>query len=500
MAKYLQQLLGAQEPMFSTTIRQLEKMVGHKSVDVRYIADITARAHQVMRQIGLDVADTTEHELYSALNANAHTHELFLNTDDVGLVIHGQTVSLNLEDIQENATRTFEHRMTEHMKCQLKHGLTSRYVAADGDDEVTIEELVAQAGLSVCDMTEYHEHKQHGMPSSQSNPPSILCIGDIFTDAFIKLSPDVAKVSKDGAGQSWLNIPFGGRPPYEEVEIVQSVGPSPNAAVSCARLGLKSSLMSWLGTDKAGADSLAYLSQQHVDTRLVAQKRGALSNYYYVLRLGAERTILTKDEDYDYKWHAPSQVPDWVYIASISGESWGLHEALLEYLLENPTIKFVIQPGTFHFEWGAKKMAALYKRAEMVILNREEAMMITGKGHESVAELAAALHGLGPRNVVITDGTDGSYASFDGRLLKMPNYPDPAPPYDRTGAGDAFASTIVAALALGNSFETALLWAPINSMSVVQKLGAQAGLIDVKSIETYIKQAPEWYRPEEVKE
>ena len=64
-----------------------------------------------------------------------------MNTDDVGLVIHGQTVSLNLEDIQENATRTFEHRMTEHMKCQLKHGLTSRYVAADGDDEVTIEEL-----------------------------------------------------------------------------------------------------------------------------------------------------------------------------------------------------------------------------------------------------------------------------------------------------------------------------------------------------------------------
>ena len=108
------------------------------------------------------------------------------------------------------------------------------------------------------------------------------------------------------------------------------------------------------------------------------------------------------------------------------------------------------------------KRQALYKRAEMVILNREEAMMITGKGHESVAELAAALHGLGPRNVVITDGPDGSYASFDGRLLKMPNYPDPAPPYDRTGAGDAFASTIVAALALGNSFETALLWAPIN--------------------------------------
>jgi sugar/nucleoside kinase (ribokinase family) len=497
MAKYLQQLLGAQEPVFSTTVRQLEKMVGHAGVDVRYIADITTRAHQVMRQIGLDVADTTEQELYAALCANVHNHELFALTDDVGIVIHGQVVSFNFEDIQENVSRDYSERMTEHMKCQLKHGLMSRYVAADGDDEVAIEELVSQAGLSVCDLTEYHEHKQQlaTLPS-----PRILFIGDIFTDAFIKLDPSVAHVDKDSNGQAWLNIPFGGRPPYEEVEIVQSVGPAPNAAVSCARLGLKSSLMSWLGSDKAGADSMAYLSQQRVDTTLVTQKKNAKSNYYYVLRLGAERTILTKDEDYSYTWRVPHDVPDWVYIASISGESWDLHEALLKYLNEHQAVKFVIQPGTFHFEWGAAKMAALYRRAEIVILNREEAMMITGKGHESITELAVALHDLGPKKVVITDGPDGSYASYDGKLLKMPNYPDPAPPYDRTGAGDAFASTVVAALALGNSFETALMWAPINSMSVVQKLGAQAGLLDIKTIETYIKNAPEWYRPEEIEQ
>jgi ribokinase len=85
-------------------------------------------------------------------------------------------------------------------------------------------------------------------------------------------------------------------------------------------------------------------------------------------------------------------------------------------------------------------------------------------------------------------------------MVQIPNYPDPAPPLDRTGAGDAFASTIVAALAQGESIETALSWAPINSMSVVQKLGAQAGLLERKEVEKYLAEAPEWYKAEEYKQ
>jgi ribokinase len=77
----------------------------------------------------------------------------------------------------------------------------------------------------------------------------------------------------------------------------------------------------------------------------------------------------------------------------------------------------------------------------------------------------------------------------------MPLYPDPAPPVDRTGAGDSFASTFVAALIKGNSIEGALQWAPINSMSVVQKVGAQAGLLTEKQLEEFLRHAPEGYHP-----
>jgi ribokinase len=78
----------------------------------------------------------------------------------------------------------------------------------------------------------------------------------------------------------------------------------------------------------------------------------------------------------------------------------------------------------------------------------------------------------------------------------MPIYPDPGPPVDRTGAGDAFTSTFVAAIIKGNSIEGALQWAPINSMSVVQKVGAQAGLLSEKELEDYLKDSPDWYHPD----
>jgi sugar/nucleoside kinase (ribokinase family) len=106
------------------------------------------------------------------------------------------------------------------------------------------------------------------------------------------------------------------------------------------------------------------------------------------------------------------------------------------------------------------------------------------------------LHAIGPKTVVITDGPAGAYASDGQNRLKMPPYPDPAPPFERTGAGDAFASTFVAAIMKGANIEGALQWAPINSMNVVQNVGAQKGLLTEKEIGELLQKAPDWYKPE----
>jgi sugar/nucleoside kinase (ribokinase family) len=77
-------------------------------------------------------------------------------------------------------------------------------------------------------------------------------------------------------------------------------------------------------------------------------------------------------------------------------------------------------------------------------------------------------------------------------------YPDPGPPVDRTGAGDSFSSTFTSALVMGKSIKEALMMGPINSMSVVQHIGAQAGHLTLPEIEKYLEDAPEDYKPEKI--
>lgn len=327
------------------------------------------------------------------------------------------------------------------------------------------------------------------------NKPHMLCIGDIITDDFIKLSEDYAEVTTDDKGYKRLSFEMGAKLPYERADKVKAVECSPNAAVSMTRLGLSTSLMSWLSDDQAGQEMVEYLKDQAVGVDDLVIEPGKKSNYHYVLRYGANRTKLQKYEDYKYEWQEPSQKPDWLYLGALGEKTWPLHESILKYLDENPTVKLAFQPGMYHLAWGAEKMAPFYKKAEIVVINREETARITDKDRGDIAGLIQGMHDLGVTVSVITDGPAGAYASDGQKTLFMPIYPDPKEPYDRTGAGDAFASTLTAALALGESLETALTWAPINSMNVSQYIGAQEGLLSRDRLNEFLRAAPADYQP-----
>ncbi len=333
-----------------------------------------------------------------------------------------------------------------------------------------------------------------------NNLPHILAIGDIISDAFIKLSEEHAEVITDEKGYKRLSFELGAKLPYDHVDIVEAVECSPNAAVSMSRLGLDVSLMSWLGDDAPGKGMIDYLKTQNVGTDELVVEEGMKSNYHYVLRYGADRTKLQKFEDYSYKWKEPTQRPDWIYLGVLGEKTWPLHEAILDYLVQNPDIKLALQPGMYHFMWGTEKMAPFYKRAEIVVMNREEAAEVTGKDRGNVTDLISGLHDLGVKVAVVTDGPEGAYASEGKGTVFMPIYPDIKKPYDRTGAGDAFASTLTAALALGENLETALSWAPINSMNVSQYIGAQIGLLTKEKLEKYLAEAPGDYQPTTLEE
>lgn len=325
----------------------------------------------------------------------------------------------------------------------------------------------------------------------------ILAVGDVVTDAFIKLLDDDERVEHRDDGL-WLAIPFGTKVPFDHAEVVEGVGNAGNAAVAFARLGLDSGLLSNVGDDQYARDIIASQEKNGVDTRFIHMNRGKKSNYHYVLWYKEERTILIKHEEYDYRWphFRIIDIPEWIYFSSVSQHALEYHDQLAAWLERHPPVKLAFNPGTFQIEAGVHRLKRIYARTEILSVNREEAVAVSGGSHDDIHGLFDRLHDLGPKTILISDGPKGAYASDGQNRYKMPIYPDPKPPYERTGAGDAFGSTFVAAIAHGADIQGALLWAPINSMSVVQKVGAQAGLLNEHQIEHLLRTAPASYHPQ----
>lgn len=327
----------------------------------------------------------------------------------------------------------------------------------------------------------------------------VLSIGDVVTDCFIDLVDKYEYVEQSEKGPI-LNIPLGKKIPYDHAQIVEGVGNAANGAVSFARLGLNTGFISNVGDDDWGRDIVRALKSNGVDTRFVHVNPGKVSNYHYVLWYKEERTILIKHEAYDYQWpkFRPADIPKWVYFSSISENAIEYHDEIADWLEENPDVKLAFQPGTFQMQAGVERLKKLYRRAEVVALNREEATDVFNANHEDIHDQLNKMHEVGIKIALITDGPNGAYASDGNKRWSMPLYPDPAPPLDRTGAGDAFASTFVAALIKGADVPSALLWAPINSMNVVQHVGAQEGLLTEDQIDYYLRNAPKNYFPKEM--
>ena len=328
-----------------------------------------------------------------------------------------------------------------------------------------------------------------------SHQYDFVAIGDILIDAFIKLNKDQADVSTDlDTGRKTLHMPFGGKIPYDDVVVVPAVGNSPNAAVSAHRLGLETALVTNIGNDKFGKECLEALRQEGIHTDFVKIHEGKNTNYHYVLRYGPERTILINHEKYPYSLPDFPVPPKFLYFSSIGEHGIEHHHEIARYLKANPETKLAFQPGTFQIKLGVEALKDVYENTEIFFCNLEEAQEILKSTEKHVPTLIRGLRALGPKLPVITDGPNGAYViDADDQAWHMPMYPDPADPVDRTGAGDSFSSTFTAAIILGFTPDVALAWGPINSMSVVQEVGAQAGLLTRAKLEEYLANRPAEY-------
>ena len=121
---------------------------------------------------------------------------------------------------------------------------------------------------------------------------------------------------------------------------------------------------------------------------------------------------------------------------------------------------------------------ALIALADLAIVNTGAARTLTETTDDEAA-LAALLRGTTHRAVVLTRGADGSlFGASDaaGALAVWSQKSVPVPRVvDTTGAGDAFAGTVIASLLAGHGVEQALSAAADSAARTIRHLGSRSG-------------------------
>lgn len=300
----------------------------------------------------------------------------------------------------------------------------------------------------------------------------LISIGDATIDTFLFVN-DINIKQVDG--KSVAEISWGDKLPVQK--LVRTVaGNAANNAVGASRLGLKTAFYTVLAHDTGGREIMHKTKKEGVaqDYIVIDERQG--TNASTVLSHEGERTIFVYHEHRRYK--LPAFKPaKWVYLTSMGDGFEKIYKDLIQYV-ETNKVKLGFNPGTFQLRKGIKANASILKKTELLVLNKEEACEWVG--NFEIMELAEKLLQLGPKAVVITDGRQGAYSLSEEGFYFIPEFPGDR--IEATGAGDAFATAYIGALANGLSHRDALRWGPVNAGSVVMQIGPQRGLLNKDEI------------------
>ncbi|MEX0616388.1 MAG: carbohydrate kinase family protein [Candidatus Woykebacteria bacterium] len=320
----------------------------------------------------------------------------------------------------------------------------------------------------------------------------IITVGDATIDTFIKIHDAHVQCSINKE-DCQLCVNYGDKIAVDEIKHLVA-GNAANNAVGSARLGLKDAIYVNVGEDDSGTRIKNKLEEEGVDCTYITTNKGIDSNYSAVINFEGERTIFVYHQPWQYR--LPKLSPaKWVYYTSAS-ESFSnstLSKDLADYVKEAGA-KMLYNPGTYQIRTGVKKYPEILQECTVFNVNKEEAKKILEIASEKEIGMKELLKktrdDLGVESVLITDGRDGSY-SFDGKdYYKLPEFPGER--VEATGAGDSFATALVAALFYGLPLSEGMVWGSINGAYVVKQVGPQAGLLHRHEMEKIRAESPDF--------
>jgi ribokinase len=305
----------------------------------------------------------------------------------------------------------------------------------------------------------------------------VITFGSAVVDVFID--------SKEDEKKGEFCFPAGCKIAVDNINFTVGGGGT-NTAAAFSKLGLKAGFAGKIGDGHNAGIVLRELKKSKVD---FLGKQGREHTGFSIIfgGRGGDRVILThkginnllRIEDLNFR----KLDADWFYIASLMGESFKTIKKIIP-IAKKKGIKIAFNPSQYQVKQGAKKLKVILENTDVLILNKEEAITLVGKG-----DLLGKLNSLGPKIVCVTDGKNGNEV-YDGiHRLKAKVHQD-IKVVERTGAGDAFGAGFIAGLIKNMAVEEAMQCGIANSESVIQTPGAKGGLLGFRDLMKIVKRRP----------
>jgi len=310
----------------------------------------------------------------------------------------------------------------------------------------------------------------------------VVTVGAAVLDIFMKSDKFKVVSSGDIPGGIAMCEVYGGKMEVEQVEIVSGGGAS-NCAVSLAKKELKTAIVAEMGNDPQSLLIHRDLEEAGVDTRFLVQEAGETTAVSVILiaedggrsimvHRGAS-AMLTK---HDLPWEELET--RWMHISSLGGNTELLKE-IIKWAKSNK-VRLSLNPGTKEIA-HKEKLLGILPDIEILFVNRDEAKMLWGIDYSDESLWKSTQPLPGARVTVVTDGARGGKVSENGKVYfyegeKVRRV------LDTTGAGDAFASGMIAGVLYGKNYQAAVEWGKRNATGVLKHVGAKKGLLTLSEI------------------
>lgn len=253
-------------------------------------------------------------------------------------------------------------------------------------------------------------------------------------------------------------------------------GSGVNTAVTFARHGHQSILISNLGKDRSAEAVKDFLIDENVDTSYLNQLDNQTGTSVVLLdsTTASSTTMNCLNAAKVSKNLEASDLnlanPDWLYLTTLNGDL----DKTLEFIeqAKKNQIKIFWNPGELELK-QKKKVLGLLSDIDVLLLNQTEAKLLV-QG-EILEELISRLSSY-TKTVIITAGNQGSIATDGEEIYRLAEYEQKIP-VDSTGAGDAFGSGFLAASLDGLDFKHSLIAAAANATSVISEIGSTKGIL-----------------------